>query len=114
MLKGGFNIKINQFVRVGFGSFQGVVNAIGTVPVYFPYQARDDLTGLFAPSPGCQRLNGADALAYVRSRDLQYYSKSKRRWLPADAIPDINRISRQQQFIKQLPGIAAQRGLHAP
>lgn len=114
MLQADYNIKINHFVRVDFVSFQGVVNAIGTVPVYLPYRARDDLTGLFVPSPGCQRLNGADALAYVRSRDMQFYSSSKKRWLPADAIPDINRITRQQQFIKQLAGVAVQRGLRNP
>jgi len=113
-LKADYNISINHFVRVDFQSFQGVVNAIGTVPVYVPYQARDDLTGLYTPSPGCKLLNGADALAYVRSRELQYYSPSKRRWMPADAVPDINRIARQQQFIKQLAGIAVQKSLRDP
>jgi polyisoprenyl-teichoic acid--peptidoglycan teichoic acid transferase len=113
-LKADYNININHFMRVDFQSFQGVVNAIGTVPVYVPYQARDDLTGLYQPSPGCKLLNGADALAYVRSRDLQYYSQSKRRWMPADAVPDLNRIARQQQFIKQLAGIAVQKSLRDP
>jgi LCP family protein required for cell wall assembly len=113
-LKADYNISINHFIRVDFLSFQGVVNAIGTVPVYVPYQARDDLTGLYQPSPGCKILNGADALAYTRSRDLQYYSQSKRRWLPADAVADLNRIARQQQFIKQLAGIAVQKSLRDP
>jgi len=113
-LKADYNININHFVRVDFQSFQGVVNAIGSVPVYVPYQARDDLTGLYSPSPGCKSLTGADALAYVRSRDLQYYSQSKKRWMPADAVPDIDRIARQQQFIKQLAGIAVQKSLRDP
>lgn len=113
-LKADYNIQINHFIRVDFQSFQGVVDAIGTVPVYVPWQARDDLTGLYTPSPGCERLTGADALAYVRSRDLQYYSQSKKRWMPADSVPDIDRIGRQQQFIKQLAGIAVQRSLRDP
>jgi polyisoprenyl-teichoic acid--peptidoglycan teichoic acid transferase len=113
-LKADYNININHFIRVDFQSFQGVVNAIGSVPVYVPYQARDDLTGLYSPSPGCKSLTGADALAYVRSRDLQYYSQSKKRWMPADAVPDIDRIARQQQFIKQLAGIAVQKSLRDP
>ena len=113
-LKADYNININHFIRVDFRSFQGVVNAIGSVPVYVPFQARDDLTGLYTPSPGCKLLSGADALAYVRSRELQYYSPSKRRWMPADAVPDINRIARQQQFIKQLAGIAVQKSLRDP
>jgi polyisoprenyl-teichoic acid--peptidoglycan teichoic acid transferase len=113
-LKADYNIQINHFIRVDFQSFQGVVDAIGTVPVYVPWQARDDLTGLYTPSPGCESLTGADALAYVRSRDLQYYSQSKKRWMAADPVPDINRIDRQQQFIKQLAGIAVQRSLRDP
>jgi len=113
-LKADYHININHFIRVDFQSFQGVVNAIGTVPVYVPYRARDDLTGLYTPSPGCKSLTGADALAYVRSRDLQYYSQSKKRWMPADAVPDIDRIARQQQFIKQLAGIAVQKSLRDP
>jgi len=35
MLKADFNISINHFVEVDFQSFQGFVNAIGRVPVYF-------------------------------------------------------------------------------
>ena len=114
MLKQDFNIKINHFVQVDFKSFQGVVNAIGTVPVYVPYQARDNLTGLYQPVAGCERFNGADALAYVRSRDLQYYSQDRQTWLPADAVPDIDRIARQQQFIRTLAGIAVRAGLSNP
>ena len=114
MLKRDFNISINHFVQVDFKSFQGVVNAIGTVPVYVPYQARDDLTGLYQPVAGCERFNGADALAYVRSRDLEYYSEQRAEWLPADAVPDIDRIARQQQFIRTLAGIAVKAGLSNP
>lgn len=41
--------------------------------------------------PGCQRLDGEDALAYVRARHL-----------PCDHIPDFARIGRQQQFLRAL------------
>lgn len=114
MLKQDFNIDINHFVQVDFSSFQGVVNAIGSVPVYVPYQARDMLTGLYQPVPGCENFTGADALAYVRSRELEYYSQSHGRWLPADAVPDIDRIARQQQFIRKLAGIAVKKSLSNP
>jgi LCP family protein required for cell wall assembly len=114
MLKQDFNISINHFVQVDFKSFQGVVNAIGTIPVYVPYEARDDKTGLYQPVPGCEMYSGADALAYVRSRELQYYSPVRQRWLPADAVPDINRIARQQQFIRRLAEIAVKKGLNDP
>ena len=114
MLRQDFNIQINHFVQVDFQSFQGVVNAIGSVPVYVPYQARDNLTGLYEPMAGCERFTGADALAYVRSRDLEYYSLERRAWLPADAVPDIDRIARQQQFIRTLAGVAVRDSLSNP
>jgi anionic cell wall polymer biosynthesis LytR-Cps2A-Psr (LCP) family protein len=41
--------------------------------------------------PGCQHLDGTQALAYVRSRHL-----------PCDLIPDFSRIGRQQQFMRAI------------
>ena len=41
--------------------------------------------------PGCQRLDGDQALAYVRARHL-----------PCDHIPDFARIGRQQQFLRSV------------
>ncbi len=114
MLKQDFNIDINHFVQVDFQSFQGVVNAIGTIPVYVQYPARDNQTGLYQPIAGCEQFSGADALAYVRSRELEYYSPTRDEWLPADGVPDINRIARQQQFIKRLAGIAVKSSLSNP
>jgi polyisoprenyl-teichoic acid--peptidoglycan teichoic acid transferase len=113
-LKQDFNININHFVQVDFSSFQGVVNAIGTIPVYVQYPARDNQTGLYQPIAGCEQFSGADALAYVRSRELQYYSPTRGEWLAADGVPDINRIARQQQFIKRLAGIAVKSSLSNP
>jgi anionic cell wall polymer biosynthesis LytR-Cps2A-Psr (LCP) family protein len=41
--------------------------------------------------PGCQRLDGFQALAYVRARHL-----------PCDHVPDFSRIGRQQQFLRSV------------
>jgi LCP family protein required for cell wall assembly len=112
-LKADFNIDINHFISVDFQSFQAVVNAIGSVPVYFPYPARDLETGLNVPG-GCLSLNGQTALAYTRSRTLQFYSSVQKDWLLADPTADIGRINRQQQFIRELAGIAVQRSLEDP
>ncbi len=112
-LKADFNIDINHFVSVDFQSFQAVVNAIGSVPVYFPYPARDHETGLNTLG-GCQSLNGQTALAYTRSRTLEFYSSVQKQWLLADPTADIGRINRQQQFIRELAGIAVQRSLEDP
>jgi LCP family protein required for cell wall assembly len=112
-LKADFNIDINHFISVDFQSFQAVVNAIGSVPVYFPYQARDKETGLNVLG-GCLALNGQTALQYTRSRTLEFYSSVQKQWLLADPTADIGRINRQQQFIRELAGIAVQRSLEDP
>ncbi len=112
-LKADFNIDINHFISVDFQSFQAVVNAIGSVPVYFPYPARDKETGLNVIG-GCLSLNGQTALQYTRSRTLEFYSSVQKQWLLADPTADIGRINRQQQFIRELAGIAVQRSLEDP
>ena len=112
-LKDVFNIQINHFVEVDFQSFQRVVNAIGRVPVYFPYPARDLETGL-RELGGCVLLDGSSALAYTRSRELEFLSLTQQQWFSADPTADIGRIARQQQFIRELAGIAVQRSLNDP
>jgi len=109
-----FGIPINHYVQVDYPAFKGVVDAIGTVPVYVPYPARDDVSGFYSPIAGCKQFTGYDALQYVRSRGLAYYSSTKRQWLTADAVPDIDRIARQQNFVKSLATLAARKAVHNP
>lgn len=113
-LKQNFGIEINHYLEVDFKTFRGIVNSIGTVPVYFPYAARDQKTGLYVTLPGCVKLDGASALSYVRSRGLEYYSIPRKRWVSADAVPDIDRIARQQEFMRKLAGLAVQKSLNDP
>jgi len=82
--------------------------------VYFPYPARDPKSDLAIPLGGCSELNGFQALAYVRSRTLEFYSSVAHQFLLADPTADIGRIARQQQFIRELAGIAVQRSLEDP
>jgi LCP family protein required for cell wall assembly len=113
-MKTDFGIGINHYVQIDYKSFKGVVNAIGTVPVYVPYAARDDQSGFYSPVAGCKSFTGYDALQYVRSRTLSYYSQSERRWLAADAVPDIDRIARQQDFVRRLVSLAAAKSRNNP
>lgn len=106
-MKADFGVRINHYAEVNYATFQGVVNAIGTVPVYLPYPARDPAAGFYSPVAGCKSFSGYDALQYVRSRTLSYYSYTRREWLPADAVPDIDRIGRQQDFVRRLATLAA-------
>lgn len=105
MMKSVFDIDINHYVEVNFEAFIGVVDAVGTIGVDFPYAARDVLSGLNVPSGGCQQLDGNMALAYVRSRHLEYYKDG--RWTDASPRADIDRISRQQDFIRKLAAKAS-------
>ena len=72
MMKQDFDVDINHYVEIDFQAFIGVVDAVGKIPVYFPYPARDNYSGLNVPFAGCQSLDGNAALAYVRSRHLEY------------------------------------------
>ncbi len=113
-LKDNFGIEINHYLEVDFRTFRGIVNSIGNVPVYFPYAAKDEKTGLYVTLPGCPRLDGTAALSYVRSRGLEYYSVPQQEWVQADAVPDIDRIARQQDFMRKLAGLAVQKSLNDP
>jgi LCP family protein required for cell wall assembly len=110
-------LKITHFLYVDLAGFQNVVDTIGGVDMCIPaydvntpgnvtqesstgatsqvYYAEpnhivDPNTGLDI-KPGCQTLNGTQALAYVRSRSL-----------PCDFIPDFGRIGRQQAFLRSV------------
>jgi polyisoprenyl-teichoic acid--peptidoglycan teichoic acid transferase len=113
-LKQNFDIDIHHYMDVNFESFRGIVDAIGKVPIYFPYPARDLKTGLHFFVGGCLDLSGTQALEYVRSRSLQYYSPLTKKWFSPDPVPDIGRIQRQQEFIQKLAGLAVQESLNNP
>jgi LCP family protein required for cell wall assembly len=113
-MKADFGIDINHYVQVDYKGFKGVVDAIGTVPVYVPYPARDDKAGFYSPLAGCKSFTGYDALQYVRSRTLTYYSQRRQAWLTADAVPDIDRIARQQDFTRRLGSLAASKARDNP
>lgn len=94
-----FGIPINHYVDVDFVGFQRLVDAIGGVNVYFDVPMRDTHTGLDVEHPGCVKLNGQDALAFARSRYLQYYDPLRGQWVSDDAS-DFGRIKRQQFLIR--------------
>ncbi len=112
-LKSNFNVDIHHYLEVNFKTFEDIVNAVGSVPVYFPYPARDQLSGLDNVwVAGCYHLDGPAALSYVRSRHLEYEINGK--WVPSDPLSDLDRIQRQQDFIKKLGAIAVRQTLNHP
>ena len=96
-----FGIPINHYIEVDFRGFQGVVDAIGGVPMYFDEAMKDDNSGLNITQPGCVTLDGEQALAFARARHLEYKDPKSGRW-KSDPTGDLGRISRQQVFIRKV------------
>jgi len=104
-LQKDFQVPIQHYLQVDFESFQGIVDSLGGVRIYLDAPSKDEMSGFdFAPfgfRPGCYTLDGASALAYVRSRDMQKLIDG--RWqMPDTNAPDLARIQRQQTFLRRL------------
>ena len=94
-----FGIEINDYIEVDFEGFKGLVSAIGGVPVYFDTPMRDTHTGLDIEQTGCINLDPDQALAFARSRYLEFQDK-RGRW-QSDPSADLGRITRQQVFVRK-------------
>ncbi len=94
-----FGIQINHVVQVDFSGFQAAVNALGGIYLDFPYPAKDSYSGLDITTPGCQLLNGTQALAVARARHYEYYQDG---YWQYDPTSDFGRIERQDVFLRSL------------
>lgn len=81
------DIRVDHHIVVDFQGFKRVIDALGGVEVNLAEAEHDPNVGLDLPA-GRQLLRGEDALAYVRAR--QYVGDGG----------DINRIARQQKFLR--------------
>jgi LCP family protein required for cell wall assembly len=85
-------LPIRHAVQIDFAGFRDVVNAVDGVELCLDDPIADSDAGIDLPA-GCQTLRGADALGYVRVRKIDN---------------DLERIKRQQQFLKALASEIAQ------
>src|SRR5204863_7275718 len=60
-------LRIEHYMGIGFGGLVNVVDAIGGVRMCLPGPIHDPASGLNLKA-GCQTLDGAEALGYVRTR----------------------------------------------
>jgi LCP family protein required for cell wall assembly len=81
-------VHIDHYLEVDFTSFMKTVDVIGGVTVCSAGPMKDAYTGLDLPA-GTTRLDGGQALQYVRSRHL-------------DGSADLGRMQRQQKFLAQV------------
>jgi LCP family protein required for cell wall assembly len=113
-----FGIPVQHYVELNFDSFQGVVNALGGIKMYFPEPVFDAYSGLNVPTAGCRQLNGFQALEVVRARHLVYKgpgvtSNNHANWTP-DPESDLSRIRRDHEFLRVLASAMNKRGLSNP
>jgi LCP family protein required for cell wall assembly len=111
-LSSNYNVPITHYLEVDIEGFQKIVDTIGHVDIYFPTAARDSFSGLDQPA-GCQELNGAQALTYVRARHYEYQDPETGRWRE-DPLSDLTRIQRQQYFMRSLANAAIEGGARNP
>jgi LCP family protein required for cell wall assembly len=129
-----FGIPINHIVDLNFATFEGVVNALGGLWMYFPDKLVDASSGLYVEQTGCIHLKGTEALALVRARHLFYFTKHQTPNIAAikaantptgpwytpdsggkyDGNGDLGRILRVHLFLKALAQQVQARGLGNP
>jgi LCP family protein required for cell wall assembly len=78
-------LQINHFMSIGFGGLVNVVNDVGGVRMCLKAPMKDPKAGLNLKA-GCQTLNGAQALGFVRTR--------------AFAVGDLQREQDQRVLLK--------------
>jgi LCP family protein required for cell wall assembly len=81
-------MRIDHYAEIGLGGFASVVDDVGGVDMCLDQPDNDSYAGINLPA-GCQTLNGANALGYVRSRH-------------AFATSDFARTDHQRQFLGAL------------
>jgi len=82
-------LNITNFVKIDFGGFKKIVNAVGGVEICLAQPVKDRQSGLNLPA-GKQTVTGEEALAFVRIRHN------------IGDGSDTSRIRRQQAFISSL------------
>jgi LCP family protein required for cell wall assembly len=81
-------LRIEHYIGIGFGGLVNVVDAIGGVRMCLPGPIHDPASGLNLKA-GCQTLDGAEALGYVRTRHTF-------------ANQDLQRVQNQRLFLRAL------------
>lgn len=111
-LKSEFSVPVDHFIQLDFCAFKKFVDAVGGVTVPMPYAVRDTSTGFDVAQPGCTSFSGDEALAYVRSRHLEYLDEAGS-W-HEDPSSDLGRIARQQDFVRRVLARASSSGILTP
>ncbi len=96
-IEDNLDIPIQRYMEVDFVSFAGLVDALGGITINFEHPAFDTNSGLNIQQTGPVKLNGDQALSYVRSR---HYTEIIDGEEVPDPTADLGRIQRQQAFLR--------------
>jgi LCP family protein required for cell wall assembly len=91
------DVHVDHYLEVDFTSFMSTVDVLGGVPVCTTKPLKDSHSGLDLPK-GTTKLNGGQALQYVRARHL-------------DGGSDLGRMKRQQHFLASVVSRATDTGV---
>jgi LCP family protein required for cell wall assembly len=86
-IEGATGLHIDRYAEVGLGGFAELVEAVGGVDLCVDQPLKDPKAGLDLAA-GCQRLNGAQALGFVRTREF--------------ANGDLERVQNQRKLLSAL------------
>jgi LCP family protein required for cell wall assembly len=86
-------LHMNHYAEIGFDGFVNLVNSLGGVNICLDKAIKDTASGADLKA-GCQTLNGAQSLAFVRQRHQE-------------ADQDLGRMRNQQKFLSTLAKQAA-------
>ena len=78
-------LRIDAYLEIGLGGFVNVIDAVSGIKMCLPKAIKDKDSHLNLPK-GCQTLDGANALGYVRMRH-------------ADPLGDLGRVQRQRAML---------------
>lgn len=97
-------IPVDHLARINFDGFARLVDVMGGISVCVDQPTRDQKAHLLIEDPGCQTVDGATALGWVRSRQPEVLVGEE--WVPAGGS-DFDRQRKQQDVLFQLAGKAA-------
>ncbi|QYH19096.1 LCP family protein [Corynebacterium aquatimens] len=80
-------LRVDRYAEIGMGGLARVTDAVGGVEICVAEPIDDPLANLNV-QPGCQKMDGATGLGYVRTR--------------ATAQGDLDRVARQREFLGAL------------
>jgi LCP family protein required for cell wall assembly len=89
-VEGATGLRMDHYAEIGFGGFANIVDAVGGVNMCIDNEMHDTITNVTIPA-GCQDLDGAQALGFVRMRHSAATPRS-----------DLDRVANQRKFIGAL------------